>query len=745
MKDIKKYLFLAILVFLMAGIAGCSQKEADPESAENPAPLSTEASVKEDDGVYLATIEKKEQSKDGSYARFMCQKDGYGCYLVSKYDEVEERSRDYLRKIDLISGEQSEEDLQVSLELENYYVNEATFAEDGYIILAGSFYESGHEYYIARITEAGEVKGIKNLADIIDMTEDTYITGGMLNDGINTYIPFSDRLIAVDENLNYKKTLSDDNYAKMCLGSDGILYFTAGYDGEISTYDPKTDKLTEDAFSVSSSSGMFSGREGELLISSDISLKSYDIKTGEVTKLFDYLDVNINGGIFDTVFRSKDGDIHIIYNEYEYGTQDMGDGQIVEVSTPVPYEATVKRYEQGAVPEIEEIKLVCFYANPDVRDAVVEFNKSHPNIRAKIKSYSDDYTDYQKMNEAFDRDLLNGEKSDVIMFGHDNIDSYVEKGLLENILPYIEKDSSFDLNDYYENILFAYRNGDTLYRIASQAGVDGFLGLTEVFGDKEKITFEDIVKARAEFPDIPFVADYNYDTILLSVLLDNDYRVFLGGKEGEYDFNTKEFRELCELCASFPKTPDEGIYLSEGYDGFSDGSVLMGIKNYYGSEAFLMTRSEIGKNVKFYGGPSPEGNGYFLDPSVEYSISSLSTHKEEAWELIKYLLRTIPDYSYGFRASKEAFKEDMEKMRIRTKNGMNITMGDRKYVLFMNEDDDVFLEDIIKNATPSKRLDNTVRNIVFEEIQPYFAKQKSLDDVIKVMQSRVNLYLAEKE
>ena len=126
-----------------------------------------------------------------------------------------------------------------------------------------------------------------------------------------------------------------------------------------------------------------------------------------------------------------------------------------------------------------------------------------------------------------------------------------------------------------------------------------------------------------------------------------------------------------------------------------------------------------------------------------YSLSALSTHKEEAWELIKSLLKAIPDYSSGFRAYKEAFKADIETMRARGKNGMTVYMGDRKYVLYMEDVDDAILEEMVNGATVTKSMDAMVWDIVYEEIQPYFAKQKSLDDVIKVMQSRVNLYVEE--
>lgn len=741
MKSAKRTVYFIFSLIFAIGISGCGKEAASADAQpETTSSVSTEG-VLEDDGVYLATIEKEERSRDGSYVRFMCQKDGKSYYTVDVYDEEEQLSRDYIRVIDTDSGEQIGEDTKVSLEAENTYLNYLAVAEDGYIIIAGSYSESGQVYYVAKLSRDGKVEIEECLSDMIDLPADTYIYNGMTSDGVNTYIPLTDRLIVLDEKLKFKKTLSNENYANICVGGDGILYFTAGYDGEVSTYNPKTDKLTEKVFSTTSSSNFYVGGENELLIATGSSLKSYDIKSGNITKLFDFLDVNINTQMFETIFRSKNGDIHILFNEFEKSTEEF-EGETVEVNNAVPYKAVVKRYEPGSVPEIAEIKLACFYANPDIKSAVNEFNMAHSDIRAKIKCYSDDYPDYQAMNEAFNKDLLNGEKYDVIMFSYQNTAAYVEKGLLENLMDYISKDPSFDVNDYFENILFAEKDGDKLYSITSTASIDGFIGSTEIFGDKEKLSFDDIVTARAKFPDIPFISNYNYDVIFFNSLLSGDYRVFLGGKEGEYNFDTDEFRKLCEISATFQRMPEDVVYFQDGYDGFSDGSVVIGKENYYSTDAYLRARS-AGKNIRSYGGPSLDGNGYILNNSEGFSLSSLSNHKEEAWELIKCLLKAIPDYSNGFRASKEAFKADVEQMRARAKNGMTIYMNDRKYVLYMEEGDEAFLEEMVKNATVRKKMDDMVWNIIYEEIQPYFAKQKSLDDVIKVMQSRVNLYVEE--
>ena len=71
-------------------------------------------------------------------------------------------------------------------------------------------------------------------------------------------------------------------------------------------------------------------------------------------------------------------------------------------------------------------------------------------------------------------------------------------------------------------------------------------------------------------------------------------------------------------------------------------------------------------------------------------------------------------------------------------------MDNEEFILSMDEEDMKVLENMVEGATLSCEMDDTVREIIGDEIESYFHKEKSLDDVINVIQKRVNLYLEEK-
>ena len=50
---------------------------------------------------------------------------------------------------------------------------------------------------------------------------------------------------------------------------------------------------------------------------------------------------------------------------------------------------------------------------------------------------------------------------------------------------------------------------------------------------------------------------------------------------------------------------------------------------------------------------------------------------------------------------------------------------------------------VIDAAKPTSSSDSQIMQIITEEVEPYFAGQKTVDDVANVIQSRVQIYISE--
>ena len=744
MKCIKKGIVLAAVLLFMLGVIGCGGKKA----GETAASKDERFYVKVDDGVYFSTIKEIDVlKKDADEVKLAFVKGGKAYFLVTVNDE-EAGSETFLRAIDETTGEIAGEDIFFSDESDRSYIYAVvTAGEDAYVYMSSSFSEGRHDRWLVKCSFDGTEIVRKNLSSIPQISGSAVPTGEMCSDGKHTYIPFSDKVIALDEEFGYVGVASETDHAEICIGDDGLLYCSDGLiSGNIGTYNPSTGEIIETAIKVPQAKGVFKGRPGELLIYNASTLKSYDVNTGEIMNLFGFMDVDISATMIDYAYRDESGDLHIYYENLEHKLT----GDNVSVAS-FPFYAHVKRYDPEEAPGQETLRLACFYLNFDIKDVITEFNHSHPGVRITVRAYMDDYAEKDDIIAAFDKDIIDKELFDIVMFPSADLKKYTSKGYFEDLMPYIENDASFDLNDYYENILFATKEGDELYTLTTEAIIRCYCADSSVFGDKEKLSLEDIASARNKYSDIPFIANADRDMVLTS-FLENDMRVFLGKEDGTYDFKTREFKDLCEFASSFPDWTDDYY---ENYDrkGVSEDNVKGGYEIIrrveFGEPSwFLLERELFGKTFKTYGVDSLTDTGFLILPSFTFGINSKGEHKDEAWEFIKMVADRKLDALWDrFTANRESFKQSLDNLydTCHTSIGRLIQVNGIMYKLSMDEGDKDFFLNMIENAEAVSPSDEVIMSIVLEEMPAYFEKEKSYDEVINIIQKRVNLYLEEKK
>ncbi len=743
-----------MLMLLMVGLAACSKDNvsggtlAASDKAGSADGESNIAELKEDDGVYIATIDNFELTDaNGEEVHFSCYKNGEIYGTVYKYIEEIKQYADYIKIIDAETGKTKGDDIElIDNDGNHIVVSMIAPVDDQELAVLANFYTDNHEVCILYLADkSGNIKAVKALDEVPGLREDAY-AGKMISDGTYVYVLYDGKLLAFDRELNYKKTVLESDYVNFCVGNDNLLYIMDSLgNGKLSSYDAVKDKYIEEVADFPMGNAICPGIGDELLVESSSFIRSYNVKTGESTKLFDFTDVGFTPQVINSMYRDKAGDIHILYYELGEKTVENEYGGHDTIQTMISKCALLKRFDKSEVPETEEIRIACNYYNDDVRKVINEFNLSHSDVKIKIKAYSEEYSDDEAMQTAMEQDIINREDYDIYCLYSSDVKKYSDKGLFDDLMSYIENDPSFDMSEYYENGLLAMKEGDKLYGIVTDVMLGSLVGDVTVFGDKECLTLEDIIDARKKYPDISFMSDAT-DLIVVSTLINlYDYTYYLGGELGTYNFYTKEFRALCELARTFPKSSGDGLYMyASGLVDSNDVKLLTPV--YYGSENVLLSRAAYGKMHKSYGAPSTTGNGYFIHPVKAYCINANSTHKEEAWKIIKNLLDAKPDwFGTQFRVNKELFMHDLENMYDQANADYpgSVTMGGVTYTLSMSKEDISLIEQMMSGAQPVNNLDGPVYDIMTEELPAYFAGEKSLDDVIGIMQKRVNLYLEE--
>ena len=142
------------------------------------------------------------------------------------------------------------------------------------------------------------------------------------------------------------------------------------------------------------------------------------------------------------------------------------------------------------------------------------------------------------------------------------------------------------------------------------------------------------------------------------------------------------------------------------------------------------------------------------------SINANSRQKQGAWEFIAWLLgeegQQVLMRNDGVPVSRKAFREKIDEDREVFENGHPVWVGSSylvrgKYVDEMREikEEDIteeWIEAFIKAAEDARPLPvrtKPVLEVIREEAEDYFNGMKSLEEVISIMENRVQLYLNE--
>ena len=135
------------------------------------------------------------------------------------------------------------------------------------------------------------------------------------------------------------------------------------------------------------------------------------------------------------------------------------------------------------------------------------------------------------------------------------------------------------------------------------------------------------------------------------------------------------------------------------------------------------------------GFPTADGRGGHLLISCDaYAIATVSEHKESAWDFIEDSLTREKSKRYAelwitYPTLKKTLDERAEIAMVRD----GLTWDDFNVVL-----------KLVPDATPFFSVDDDeIINIINEEAGAYYSGQKGIEDVVNIIQNRVQLYVNE--
>lgn len=300
-------------------------------------------------------------------------------------------------------------------------------------------------------------------------------------------------------------------------------------------------------------------------------------------------------------------------------------------------------------------------------------------------------------------DIVSGKGPDVLLDGSDYMEIQSPKYLVD--LKGKIDELNLNKDEYFLHVFEMAELEGKEYFLPLQFSLSGFL-LTEEKAENRKgvkITdYQSFVQTIYNGNDPLFsLADR---TTYFNYLLGNSFDLFIG-ENGKYDFDNSAFREIAQYVqANIP----EKINIESGS--------VSPIANIYGYSFDKRNGTAVNGKV-LIGIPSPDERGPYMRLVSCAAITGCSSCQDGAWELIRTMLdEDVQMQDMYIPVCRTAFeKTDMDKSI------------EESYIRAIDSCSRYFINDY------------TAINIINEEIQAYFYGQKSLDDVIAIINNRVSL------
>lgn len=635
---------------------------------------------------------------------------------------------------------------------ENTYIGYMLVKSDGNIeFLLGAYDDNSgkQSYIIASFDESGKETDSKDITkDLgLDANEDNYLNKALI-DNEDRYVFVTNSAITVFDK-DFKKVCEmkpDSGYVDaVAKTKDGkiVVGDSSGEDGaKVQVLDVDTQKWGEsykmDFQYFSSSDALMNGIEYDFYYKDDSGIYGYDIASKKGTKLMDFVASNVSSDNSYSIFP--------IAKDTMMGT--TWDG---ENSKLVLY----KKVDPSTITDKETITVGAMYVDDNIKRAAIAFNKKSNKYQVEFKDYSNEEDPQTKMNA----DIIAGNVPDIICLSSLSVDQYAEKGILEDLTPYFEKDSDVSTDDLIPSVAKAMQIDGKYYYIAPGFYVNTLVGAAKTVGTEPGWTMDDLKKILDENKDVrPFYSENKNDNLYNFITMNiSDY---VDWSTGECSFDGQDFKDILEICNRGSNEETEYSEDSPSEPSLvKEGKVLLTNGGSLDMESVELYEAMFNGDITFIGYPNKDKDGSYFSFDNQLGIYSKSKVKDAAWEFLKTFL--TKEYQgdrnnlYSNPTRQDAFdmlvksKTATEKYTDELGNeveplesgwgwdDLNVDIGpltDKQAQMYI---------DLVNNTDKTGEYNDEIGNIITEEAKAYFSGQKSLDETADVIQNRVKTYVNE--
>lgn len=317
---------------------------------------------------------------------------------------------------------------------------------------------------------------------------------------------------------------------------------------------------------------------------------------------------------------------------------------------------------------------------------------------------------------------------DLVIF-HDEIDTGGSG--FEDLYYYIDADPELSRESFVPHLLEGMEDNGELHQLWNCTGVCTFVSCRSLIPDPYGLTLNDCEKIVNENKDVPSVFFQMYDAEenqqrLLAMVARASVAYFVDKESASCSFECDEFRDLLLWCGRVPPyqdTEDSNRNLLDSRTICSAADIEK-LESFYEGEP-VITGFPNGDNGFHY-----FSLGYDHEKSMAMAIPSAGKAKDGAWAFIREMLSESRQNAVAGGSSPSVMPVLYDVIKRRNES------AEKKYreMFFL----------MLENTYGVEYGDKELIDLIKTSCMPYLNGEKSLEETVKIVQSRASIYVAEK-
>jgi ABC-type glycerol-3-phosphate transport system substrate-binding protein len=414
-----------------------------------------------------------------------------------------------------------------------------------------------------------------------------------------------------------------------------------------------------------------------------------------------------------------------------------------------------------------EIRVYSLYDNTTVSQQIAKFQTANPDIHVVFEAgiTGKDGITVTDAIKTLNTQILAGTGPDVMVLDGMPVKSYIQKGLLTDLSGTLK--SYTDKGELFDNIISAYKQNDKIYAAPLRFGIPIVNARTQVLNQvndfKSIATFA--VNYRSQHPtegDITFAFNAtSYLTLMFPIIANSWFNTNGRLDKGKLTESLTLLKNSCdaviklgtddsnEKAEKAEKNGSNDFYentaepISDYQIAHNEMQLNMGRMGEFYTVARLYSMNKHDNTIAFK--LMDEDKRYFT-PSITVGINAKSKSKANANKFVSYLFSEESqaiDYTGGYPVNKKAMTAAQAMPPQKTINELNLGHTAKDRITWPTAQNFNEFNAMVASLKTPTYVDKVIFNAVNDEFKKCIDKKQSIDDTVKNVMTKLDIYLSE--